>query len=578
MVVRKYPYDLYSYPGKSVLSSCSDKNIVPPAGKQSPPSAKASAMAPFTNPVFRSLWMATLLSNLGGMVQAVAAGWTMTVLTESEQMVALVTASTTMPIMGLSLLAGVLADNYDRRKIMLCAQIMMLIVSTALSLFTWFALLTPWLLLTFTFLIGCGAALHNPSWQATVGDIVPREQVPAAVTANSMSFNMMRSVGPALGGFIIVLAGAAAAFAFNAVSYLALIAALLLWRRQSETSSLPREPFRQAATAGIRYVGLSPNLLRIILRGFMFGLGGVAVLALLPLVARDLLNGSASTYGLLLGFFGVGAVGGALFNSWVRKRLATELIVRAAFVSMALGFVLLAFGYSLGTSAIALIVCGACWMTANSLLNVSLQLSTPRWVVGRALSFYMMSNALGMVGGSWLWGLLAETHTVQIAMVASATLLLGGAVVGYRLPLPEFESLNLDPSNRFIEPTLALQLQQRTGPIMIMIEFHIADDDIPEFLLTMAARRRMRLRNGARRWSLLRDLENPFIWTEKYYVATWVEYIRHNQRHTMSDSGTSDALRAMHQGNESPRVRRMIERQTVPKQADPPIKGFDEHH
>ena len=578
MVVREYPFDLYSHPGTSVLSLSSIRNNLPPAGKQSSLSAKASAMAPFTNPVFRSLWMATLLSNLGGMVQAVAAGWTMTMLTKSEQMVALVTASTTLPILVLSLLAGVLADNYDRRRIMLCAQIMMLVVSTALSLATWFALLTPWLLLTFTFLIGCGAALHNPSWQATVGDIVPRQQVPAAVTANSMSFNMMRSVGPALGGFIIVLAGAAAAFAFNAFSYLALIAALLLWRKQTETSTLPREPFRQAATAGIRYVGLSPNLLRIILRGFMFGLGGVAVLALLPLVARDLLNGSASTYGLLLGFFGVGAVGGALLNSKLRKRFATEIIVRAAFVSMALGFVLLAFGHSLGTSAIALIVCGACWMTANSLLNVSLQLSTPRWVVGRALSFFMMSNALGMVGGSWLWGLLAETHTVQFAMAASAMLLLTGAAVGYRLPLPEFESLNLDPSNRFIEPTLALQLKQRTGPILIMIDFHIADHDIPEFLLTMAARRRMRLRNGARRWSLLRDLENPFIWTEKYYVATWVEYIRHNQRHTMSDSGTSDALRAMHQGDGAPQVRRMIERQTVPKQADPPIKIFDEHH
>lgn len=206
-------------------------------------------MAPFSNPVFRSLWVATLLSNLGGLVQMVAAGWTMTILTESEQMVALVTASTTLPIMGLSLLAGVLADNYDRRRIMLYAQIVMLLVSAGLTLATWFDVLTPWLLLAFTFLIGCGAALHNPSWQATVGDIVPREQVTAAITANSMSFNLMRSVGPALGGFIIVLAGAAAAFAFNTVSYLALIAALLLWRQQTEARGLPREPFGQAATA-----------------------------------------------------------------------------------------------------------------------------------------------------------------------------------------------------------------------------------------------------------------------------------------------------------------------------------------
>jgi len=217
-------------------------------------------------------------------------------------------------------------------------------------------------------------------------------------------------------------------------------------------------------------------------------------------------------------------------------------------------------------------------MTTKSLLNVSLQLSTPRWVVGRALSFYMMSNALGMVAGSWLWGLLAETHGLQMAFTMSASVLLVGAVVGYILPLTEFDALNLDPLNRFIEPTLALQLTPRTGPIMVTVDFDILERDIPEFLQTMALRRRIRLRDGARRWSLLRDLEHPRVWTEKYYVATWVEYVRHNQRRTVSDSGISDALHALHQGSGPPRVRRMIERQTVPKQADPPIKGYDEHH
>lgn len=502
----------------------------------------------------------------------------MTTLTDSEQMVALVTGSTTLPIMGLSLLAGVLADNYDRRRIMLAAQLMMLIVSIALTLVTFFNMLTPWLLLAFTFVIGCGGALHNPSWQATVGDIVPRHQVPAAVTANSMSFNLMRSIGPALGGLIIVVAGAAAAFAFNAVSYLALILALIVWKKQAEVRALPREPFRQAATAGVRYVGLSPNLLRIIFRGFLFGLAAVSVLALLPLVARDLLRGSASTYGILLGCFGIGAVFGAISSSRTRRKFNTETIVRTSFLTMALGILLLSMGHSMLVSAIALLICGGCWMTTNSLLNVSLQLSTPRWVVGRALSFYMMSNALGMVAGSWLWGLLAETQSLQIAFVASAATLIAGGCVGYKLPLPEFETLNLDPLNRFIEPTLALQLTPRTGPIMVTVDFHINESDIPEFLKAMSARRRIRLRDGARRWSLLRDLENPRIWTEKYYVATWVEYVRHNQRRTISDSEVSDTLRALHQGEGLPTVRRMIERETVPKQADPPIKGYDEHH
>ena len=228
--------------------------------------ASSNPLAPFGHPVFRSLWIATLISNLGGLIQIVAAGWTMTTLTDSQSMVALVTASTSLPIVTLSLFAGVLADNYDRRHIMLIAQCLMLVASIGLTLTTHLNLLTPWLLLIFTFLIGCGGALHNPSWQASIGDIVPREQVAAAVMANGMSFNMMRSIGPALGGLIIVAAGAASAFAINSLSYVALILALTFWRKPKITSELPRERFVRATGAGFRYVSLSPNLLRIMLR------------------------------------------------------------------------------------------------------------------------------------------------------------------------------------------------------------------------------------------------------------------------------------------------------------------------
>lgn len=542
------------------------------------PSPHPSSLAPFSNPVFRSLWFATLISNLGGLIQAVAAGWTMTTLTDSQQLVALVTASTTMPVMGLALVSGVLADNYDRRQIMLAAQLLMLAASVALAVTSYLNLLTPWLLLSFTFIIGCGGALHGPSWQASVGDIVPREQVPAAVLANGMSFNLMRSVGPALGGLIIVTLGAAAAFAINALSYLALIIVLILWNRPPKSMALPRERFHQATSAGIRFVSMSPNLLRIILRGFLFGFAAVAALALLPLIARDLLGGSASTYGYLLGAFGLGAVGGALGNGKIRPLFSNEIIVRVAFIGMTFGILLLAIGKGMAVAIFALMICGACWVTTNALLNVSLQLSTPRWVVGRALSFYMMSNAAGMVTGSWLWGTIAENHGLQQALIGSAVLVLGGALIGYKLPLPEFDRLDLAPLNEFIEPTLAVQLKQRTGPIMITIDYDIAEPDVPEFLKAMAGQRLIHKRDGARRWSLLRDLQTPNIWTEKYYVATWVEYVRHNQRRTMSDSDIAHTLNKLHRGSKPPKVRRMLERQTVPKQIDPDFKGFEETH
>ena len=392
--------------------------------------------------------------------------------------------------------------------------------------------------------------------------------------ANGMSFNIMRSIGPALGGLVIVAAGAAAAFAINTLSYVALILVLAFWRKPKIALALPREHFVRATGAGFRYVSLSPNLLRIILRGSLFGLTAVAVQALLPLIARDLLQGSASTYGFLLGFFGLGAVGGAFANSRIRAKFDNETIIRTTFVGTALGTLLLSIGHNLTIAGLALLLCGACWVTTNALLNVSLQLSTPRWVVGRAMSLYMMCNAAGLALGSWLWGLIAQSYDLKVALITSAVTVLMVVLACLKSPLPEFDRLNLDPLDQFIEPALAVQLKPQTGPIMITIDFDIGEDDVPSFLEAMTLRRRIRKRDGARRWSLLRDLEQPNIWTEKYYVATWVEYIRHNQRRTKSDSSVSETLNNLHQGTKPPRVRRMIERQTVPKQADPYIKNI----
>ena len=185
---------------------------------------------PLRYPVFRTVWAASTLSNLGGLIQSVGASWMMISIAHSADMVALVQASVTLPIMLLSLVAGAMADNLDRRKVMLGAQIFMLVVSIALAVCAWTGLITPWLLLLFTFLIGCGAAFNAPAWQASVGDMVPRAELPGAVALNSMGFNIARSVGPAIGGVIVAAAGAAAAFAVNAASYIALIAVLARWR------------------------------------------------------------------------------------------------------------------------------------------------------------------------------------------------------------------------------------------------------------------------------------------------------------------------------------------------------------
>lgn len=522
-----------------------------------------SPLAPFRHETFRLIWAASLISNFGGLVQSVGAAWMMASISDSANMVALVQASTALPIMLFSLVSGALADSFDRRRIMLTAQFFMLAVSITLTLAAWYGLVTPWLLLCFTFLIGCGTALNNPAWQASVGDMVPREDLPAAVALNSMGFNLTRSVGPAVGGAIVAAAGAAAAFAANAFSYFALIFALLRWKPIVPKSPLPREPFGRAISAGFRYVSMSPNIGKVLLRGFAFGLSTSAILALLPLVARDLVKGGPLTYGILLGCFGIGAIGGALASARMREVLSSEAIVRSAFAGFALSAVVTAFSTNALVTGPALFLAGACWVLALSLFNTTVQLSTPRWVVARALSLYQTMAFGGIAGGSWLWGAVADGHGAANALLWAAAAMIAGAALGLRYPLPQFESLNLDPLNRFSEPNLPLDLKPRSGPIVVLIDYEIDEQDIPAFLTAMTERRRIRIRDGAGQWTLMRDLENPTVWTETYHVPTWIEYVRHNQRRTQADAENGDCLRALHRGKEAPRVHRMIERQTI---------------
>jgi predicted MFS family arabinose efflux permease len=451
------------------------------------------------------------------------------------------------------------------------------VVSIALAAFAWAELLTPWGLLGFTFLIGCGTALNNPSWQASVGDIVPRADLPAAVALNSVGFNLTRSVGPAIGGAIVAAAGAAAAFAVNAASYLALIAVLLRWRPAQPERTLPRERLGAAMGAGLRYVAMSPNILKVIARAFAFGLTAIAVLALLPLVARHLVAGGPVLYGALLGAFGVGAIGGAFLAGRLRERLSSEAIVRAAFAAFAACAGGLALSRNPWLSGLATMLGGASWVLALSLFNVTVQLSTPRWVVGRALALYQTAAFGGMALGSWLWGRVAELHDPSTALLWAAAAMLGGGLVGLVLPLPGRADLNLDPLNLWTEPKVSVDITPRSGPVQIEVEYRIREADVPDFLAVMAERHRIRVRDGAREWTLLRDLEDPTIWLEAYRTPTWVEYIRHNQRRTHADAANTERLRALHQGAGLPRVFRRIVRQTRPLGDDVATRGPIDH-
>lgn len=530
-----------------------------------------SPFSPLRYPAFRMIWIATLVSNLGALIQNVGAGWMMAELTTSHDMIALVQAATTLPVMLMAIPAGAFADNMERRRVMLASQSFMALVSLGLAFAAWQDLLSPWTLLTFTFLLGIGSALHMPSWQASIRDMVPLQELPTAVTLNSMSFNLMRAIGPAVGGAIVAWSGPPLAFALNAISYTALIWALFMWKAPREEKRLPAERLDNAIAAGLRYVMLSPNLGRVMLRGLAFGGAAVAILALLPVITRDLLKAEAATYGVLLGAFGFGAIFGALFSPWLRRRFHIETIVAGGFVVFAIGGVIVASSSLIGLTLLGLMISGTAWVSVLSLFNVSTQLAAPRWVVGRAISIYQALTFGGMAAGSWVWGAISESYGTSTALyIACATLILG-ATIGLRWPMPDMSDQDLDPANTFHEPALRLNMKARSGPIMIMIDWDIAPDKTEAFLAEMTRRRHVRLRDGAQQWTLMRDLENPDIWVESYHVPTWIEYLRHHSRATRADIEVHQALLKLHRGPGRPHVHRMIERRSVTDHVEIPI-------
>jgi len=341
------------------------------------PRARTSTgiLLPLRHAVFRRIWTASLLSNLGLLIMGVGAAWAMTRMTSSADMVALVQTALMLPVALVSTPAGALADMFDRRVVGLVALAIALAGSLALTMLAFFDLITPFLLLLFCFIIGSGMALFGPAWQASVSEQVPADALPAAVALNGISYNIARSFGPAIGGVIVAAAGSIAAFAANAILYLPLIVVLLLWSRVREVSRLPPERMARAVISGVRYILHSPSIRIVLARTLATGVAGGSVSALMPIVTRELLHGGAQTYGLMLGTFGMGAVIGALNVSTLRKRLGDENAVRMCVIVMGAGVMIVAMSGSPVLTAGALLFAGAGWTASVTLFNVGIQLA-----------------------------------------------------------------------------------------------------------------------------------------------------------------------------------------------------------
>jgi MFS family permease len=516
--------------------------------------------APLRHAVFRRIWLASLVSNLGILIQGVGAAWAMTQMTSSADKVALVQTALMLPIMLIAMPAGAIADMHDRRVVALISLAIALAGATVLTVLAWLGLVTPNILLALCFVVGSGMALFGPAWQASVSEQVPTETLPAAVALNGISYNIARSFGPAIGGLVVATAGAVAAFAVNTVLYLPLIVVLFLWNRTHEPSRLPRERLNRAMVSGVRYIANSPSIRIVLIRTLVTGIIGGSVSALMPLVTRDLLHGGAQTYGIMLGAFGMGAVFGALNIGEVRRRMSGEAAVRACAISMAGAIAAVALSANAFLTAAALVVAGAVWMLAVALFNIGVQLSAPRWVAGRSLAAFQASIAGGIAVGSWGWGHLTDLAGVETALLVSAGLMLLSPLLGIWLRMPRVGARNEDATEVLADPEVQLSLTGRSGPLVVEIEYRVAQDNARAFHNVMQEVQLSRQRNGAYGWSIARDIADPELWTERYHCPTWFDYLRQRNRATQSERALHQRAIDFHLGPDPIRVRRMLER------------------
>lgn len=528
-----------------------------------PDSTPVSAWGPLKYRMFRVLWLAGSFTYIALWMQNVAAAWTMTSLTSSPLMVALIQTAATLPAFLLGLPGGVLADLLDRRRLLLATNIWMLLAAAILSILTYSDNIEAWSLLLLTFALGAGATLQAPAWQATSSDVLPRAQVPAGLSLNGISANMSRAVGPALAGILIAVFGSSAVFASNAFCYLMVIVVLLRWQSPPRRSGeLPPEGLFGGMQAGLRYVRHSPAL------GIQYGrclvvyFSASALWALLPIVARDQLGFGADGYGLLMACLGIGAVIGGLLLARLQHRFGPNWLMQTANVLFAVVMLCLAYVTTPVILCAALLIGGLAWIGISAVPSAAIQTAVPAWVRARVIAVFFLTFQVAMAAGGFLWGLVATHFGTPQALAAAASLVIVSLALGRRFPIRMGNDAEVTPSLHWHEPVVEVEPNMEDGPVAVQVGYQIDPTRRKAFVRAAYALGTIRQRDGASSWRLYRDLEEPDRYVERFIVGSWGEYLRQRTRATQADKLAEERAHTFHIGAKAPRMLHFITEST----------------
>ncbi len=525
-----------------------------------------SAFSAFHHHAFTVLWTATVVSNIGGWMYSAASAWLMTTLDPDPVAVSLVQVATNLPTFLFALLAGALADIVDKRRLLIVVESFITVSSTALAALVWLDLVTPGRLLFLTFLVETGAALTAPAWQSIVPQLVPRQDLPEAVAANSVGVNVSRAVGPALGGLITVAWGIAAPFWVNAGSNLGSIGGLLWWRApQTGQRRLPAERLVSALQTGMRYARHSRHLRATLLRAVGFFLFASAYWALLPLVARHQIAGGPKLYGILLGVIGASAIAGAFALPRLKKELGPDRLVATGAIGTAGALLLFGLARNPATAIAASVLAGLSWIAVLSSLNVSAQFALPEWVRGRGLAMYMTVFFGITTLGSAIWGEVASVAGLPAAHFVAAAGALLAIPLTWRWKLQTAQGMDFTPSMSWPAPIVTGHVGNDQGPVMVTVEYRISPKDREAFLTALERLSHERRRDGAYAWGIFEDIADRSRFLETFFVESWLEHLRQHERVTNADRMLQDHIHRLVQG--TPKITHLIAAEPVGEDA-----------
>jgi MFS family permease len=506
---------------------------------------ESSTWAPIRLSVFRWLWIASLVSNVGTYMQTVGAQWFLVNAAHAAILVSLVQTADMLPDVMFGIVGGVLADTLDRRRLLVVVQAGLLVGTLTLAGITLAGLLSPALLLVFTFLIGTGSVLAIPAYQSLVPELVPRDQILAAAELSSINVNLARAIGPAIAGVLIVYIGVGGVFVIDAATFLFYGLVVALWRPSADTPPSPSERFVSALRAGGRYVRYAPVVRRILLRAALFLVPGSALWALLPLVARSRLGLGPGGYGLLLGALGIGAVVGASVLSKVRATLSPNALIAVMGGIFAVALLAVILIRSTVVVAVILVPAGMAWVGMLATVNTLLQLFLPSWVRARGLSVYQMVLFGGQGLGALAWGLIADSFGLTFTFVVAAGMMAATSASVRIWPLVDTSDMDRSPVVR-PDPSLQIGTEASHGPVVVRTTYSIPPEHELEFLRAMRQVRESRLRTGATQWGVFRNGEVPGEFEEIFVVASLEEHLRqHRERMTATDISFEERAKAL---------------------------------